>query len=414
MDKEISTDRIKGRRIKRGLYIAGGIAAILGAVWLFRQLLAPSVKRSELVVGEVRAGEMENTVSANGTVEPSSEIVLVSPLSAKIRKIVTENGTRVKSGDAILILDTEYSELEYQRLKDELKLKDNNVVRLKLELEKNIRDIELDDQVKDLQVKNFEALLSDARRLQAIGGMTQEEVDKARQNLSIALLEKKKLENELKYRKESIASSVLNEQIQSSIQRQRLDELAKKLRNATVRAEVPGVITWLDNRIGTQVQEGDPLVRLANISSYSIMAQVSDMHADKISLGQPVQVEVNNTVEMGEIEQILPAVENNTIQFKIRLRKADSDKLRPKMKVPVRIVTGTKQQSMYIPNGPGILAGKSQKVFVLQGDKAEARNVELGFRTSDKVEVISGLKAGDKVILSDMSVYEEKTEIRVR
>lgn len=414
MDKEINRSTIKGRQRKRGLYIAGAIVLLFGLGWIFRQLLAPTVKRSDLIVGEVKAGEMENTVSANGTVEPSSEIVLVSPLSAKVRQVIRENGSVVKSGDPILLLDTEYSELEFQRLKDELKLKDNNVVRLKLELEKNIRDIELDDQVKNLQVKNFEALLSDAKRLQAIGGMTQEEVDKARQNLNIALLEKKKLENELKYRKESIASSVLNEQIQSSIQKKRLDELAKKLKNATIKAEVAGVITWLDNRIGTQVQEGDPLVRLANVSSYSIMALVSDMHADKISIGQQVQVELNNSIEMGEIEQILPAVENNTIQFKIKLQKANSDKLRPKMKVPVRIVTGTKQRSVYIPNGPGILAGKSQKVFVLKEGKAIAKTVELGFRTSDKVEVISGLQAGDKVILSDMSTYEGKSELKVK
>lgn len=414
MDKEISRDRIRGRQRKRALFILGGIAAFFAVMWLFRQLLTPSIKRSEVIVGEVREGEMENTVSANGTVEPSSEIVLVSPLSARIRQIVTENGRQVKSGDPILLLDTEYSELEYERLKDELKLKDNNVVRLKLELEKNIRDIELDDQVKDLQVKNYEALLADARRLQAIGGVTQEEVDKARQNLAIALLEKKKLENELKYRKESIASSVLNEQIQSSIQRQRMDELAKKLQNATIRAGVPGVITWLDNRIGAQVQEGDPLVRLANVSSYGIMAQASDMHADKINVGQTVQVEVNNTIEMGEIEQILPAVENNTIQFKIKLKKADSDKLRPKMKVPVYIITDTRQRSIYIPNGPGILSGKSQKVYVLEGTKAVVRSVELGFRTSDKVEVISGLKAGEKVILSDMSLYEGKSELNVK
>ena len=414
MDKEISRDKIRGQQRKRGLYILGGIVAVAGALWLFRQVLTPVVKRSDLIMGEAREGAMENTISANGTVEPSSEIVLVSPLTAKIRQVITENGTQVKSGDPILILDTEYSELEYERLKDELKLKDNNVVRLKLELEKNIRDIELDDQVKDLQVKNFEALLADARRLQAIGGVTQEEVDKARQNLSIALLEKKKLENELKYRKESIASSVLNEQIQSSIQKQRMDELARKLKNATIRAEVPGVITWLDNRIGTQVQEGEVLVRLANISSYSIMAQASDMHADKINVGQNVQVEVNNTMEMGEIEQILPAVENNTIQFKVRLRKSDSDKLRPKMKVPVRIITDTRQRSIFIPNGPGIRAGNSQKVFVLEGGRVLARTVELGFRTSDKVEVLSGLKPGELVVLSDMSVYEGKTELRVR
>jgi HlyD family secretion protein len=414
MDKEINRGTIKGRQRKRILYVITGLLFLVGIVWVLRQVLAPTIKRSDLIVGEVRAGEMENTVSANGVVEPSSEIVLVSPLSAKIRKVVVENGTAVKKEDAILILDTEYSELEYQRLKDELKLKDNNVVRLKLELEKNIRDIELDDQVKDLQVKNLEAQVSDARRLQSIGGMTLEEVAKARQNLAIALLEKKKLENELKYRKESIASSVLNEQIQSSIQKKRLDELAKKLKNATVKAEVEGVITWLDNRIGTQVQEGDPLVRLANVSSYSIMASVSDMHADKISIGQPVQVELNNAIEMGEIEQILPAVENNTIQFKIKLQKADSQRLRPKMKVAVRIITDTRKRSIFIPNGPGILGGKSQKIFVLTGGRAVAKTVELGFRTSDKVEVVSGLEAGEKVILSDMSVYEGKSELKVK
>ncbi len=414
MDKEINRDTLKSRKRKRGLYVIGGITLLLGVVWIFRQILSPTVRRADIIVGEVKAGEMENTVSANGTVEPSSEIVLVSPLSAKIRQVLIDNGSQVKAGDAILILDTEYSELEYTRLTDELKLKDNNVVRLRLELEKNIRDIELDDQVKNLQVKNFEALLADAKRLKAIGGMTQEEVDKAGQNLNIALLEKKKLENELKYRKESIASSVLNEQIQSSIQKKRLDELAKKLRNSTIRAEVPGVITWLDNRIGTQVQEGNPLVRLANVSSYSIMALVSDMHSDKISIGQPVQVELNNSIEMGEIEQILPAVENNTIQFKIKLQNAGSQKLRPKMKVPVRIITDTKQRSIFIPNGPGILAGKSQKIFVLDGGKATVRNVELGFRTSDKVEVVNGLKPGEKVILSDMSVYEGKSELKVK
>lgn len=414
MDKEIDRNVMSSRRKKRWLTILAAIGILLGVVWIFRQMLGASVKRSELIVGEVKQGEMENTISANGTVEPSSEIVLVSPLSAKIRQVIIENGTVVKGGDPILVLDTEYSELEYQRLKDELKLKDNNVVRLKLELEKNIRDIELDDQVKDLQVKTLEALLADAKRLQAIGGTTLEEVDKARQNLSIALLEKKKLENELKYRKESIASSVLNEQIQSYIQKKRMDELAKKLQNSTIKAEAAGVITWLDNRIGTQVKEGDPLVRLANVSSYSIMAQVSDMHAEKINLGQPVQVELNNAIEMGEIEQILPAVENNTIQFKVKLQKANSDKLRPKMKVPVRIVTDTKQRSVFIPNGPGILAGKSQRVFVLQDGRAVARNVELGFRTSDKVEVLSGLKAGEKVVLSDMSMYEGKSELKVK
>lgn len=414
MDKQIDNRTLRKRKAKRWTYIVGAVAAFALGYWLLSQGLTASVKRTDILVGEVREGEIDNTISANGIVEPSSEIVLVSPLSAKVMKVVKENGTRVEQGEAILILDTEYTQMEFQRLVDELRLKDNNVVKLKLELEKNIRDIELDDQVKDLQLKKLRASLSDAQRLKTIGGVTQEEVDQAKQNLEIALLEKKKLENELKYRKESIASSVQNEQIQASIQKKRLDELGKKLKNATVHSSEAGVITWLENRIGAQINEGEPLVRLANLSSYSIDASVSDMHSEKLVLGMTVQVEVSNGIEMGEIIQILPAVENNTIRFKVRLHKADSDKLRPKMKVPVRIVTDTKSHGMYIPNGQGVSGGTSIKVFVLEDGQAVARTIETGLRTSDKIEVISGLKVGEKVVLSDMSLYKNKSKLKVK
>lgn len=410
MDKAIKREKNYGQGLKYGalLLLVGGL------FWMARIWVIPSVKLADVVVDEVRSGGMDNTVSATGTVEPSTEVVLVSPLATKIKQVLKENGSEVKVGDAVLLLDTEYPEMEYRRLKDELSLKENNVLRLRLELEKNIREIELDDQVKDLQVKNLESLLKDAQRLKAIGGMTQEEVDKARQNLAIALLEKKKLENELRYRKESIASSVKSEEIQSSIQRQRRDELAQKLKQATLRAEVGGVITWLDKRIGTQVQEGDPLVRLANLSSYSLMVQVSDMHADKIAVGQEVQVELNEKTEKGVIEQILPAVENNVIQCKVKLVNAGSAQLRPNMRVPVRIVTQTRQQSLYLKTGPGIGAGKTQRVFVFKDGLAEAREVNFGFRTSDKVEILSGLQAGEQVVISDMSLYEGKTRLKVK
>ncbi|ADQ18042.1 efflux RND transporter periplasmic adaptor subunit [Leadbetterella byssophila] len=410
MDKAITQNRKPSRYIK---YL-GALILVFGAYWVLRQSLLPTVKRTDLVFGEVKSGGMVNTISATGLVEPSTEIVLISPLATKVKQILKDNGSEVKVGDPILLLDTQFADMEFRRLTDELSLKENNVLRLRLELEKNIREIELDDQVKDLQVKNLEAQVKDALRLKSIGGMTQEEVDQARQNLAIALLEKKKLENELKYRKESIASSVKGEELQSSIQRQRRDELAQKIQKATLRAEVDGVVTWIENRIGAQVQEGDPLAKLANLSAYSLMVQVSDMHADKIQVGQEVQVELNQKVEKGEIEQILPAIENNTIQCKVRLMNTGSESLRPKMRVPVRIVTQTRQESKFLPMGPGIKGGRSQELFVVNGSEAKKRVVELGFRTSDKVEVISGLQPGDQVIISDMSLFEDKSRVKIK
>src|SRR5690606_4005653 len=127
-----------------------------------------------------------------------------------------------------------------------------------------------------------------------------------------------------------------------------------------------------------------------------------------------VQVELNQKVEKGEIEQILPAIENNTIQCKVRLMNTGSESLRPKMRVPVRIVTQTRQESKFLPMGPGIKGGRSQELFVVNGSEAKKRVVELGFRTSDKVEVISGLQPGDQVIISDMSLFEDKSRVKIK
>lgn len=414
MDKPLDQSNQRQKFLKKGLIAAGILILAILVLWGLRTLLNRPLDASKLITGTVQFGPIENSITASGQVKPSSELTLTSPLNTRIETVLLKNGAVVQPDDVILALDTEFAELEYQQLKDELELKDNNVVRLKLELEKNIRDIELDDRIKDLQVRNFEALLADAQRLLEIGGSTQEEVEKARQNLAIARLEKQKLENELEYRKASIESDVLNEKIQSSIQEKRLVEIKKKIELATVKAPVAGVVTWIDNNIGNQVTAGSPLVRIANLSSYTIEGQVSDMHAGKIRVGMPVQVRIGNQVLRGDIEQILPAVENNAIQFRIALENPESENLRPNMEVDVRIITAVKEQGLYVPNGPAIRGGRIQNIFVIGTEGAVAREVELGMRTAERVEVLSGLEVGDVVILSDMSAYENRQNIRLK
>src|SRR5690606_25670638 len=204
MDKPLEQTYHRRKTLIKVLIAIGTITFIVLAFWGTRSLLNRPVDLSHLITGTAQYGPIENSITASGLVKPSSELTLISPLNTRIEQVLLINGTRVEPGETILLLETEFAELDYRQLNNELELKQNNVTRLKLELEKNIRDIELDDRIKDLQVQNFEALLSDAQRLLKIGGSTQEEVEKARQNLAIARLEKEKLVNELEYRKASI------------------------------------------------------------------------------------------------------------------------------------------------------------------------------------------------------------------
>ncbi len=414
MDKELNRIYRYRRGVIKGLWILSGIVVLGLVYWVFQTLIDQPLDVSKLATGTVRTGPIENSITASGIVKPSSELTITSPLNTRIERVLVRQGALVHPGEKLMVLNTEFAKLEFQQLEDELKLKKNNVTRMKLELEKNIRDIEIEDQIKDLEVKNYDALLTDARRLLQIGGTTQEEVDKARQNLAIARLQKQKLENELEYRKASIDWEILNQEIQSSIQFTRLTEIKKKIDLASVRAPSAGVITWMDDHIGNQVTEGSPLVRIANLNSYTVEGQVSDIHTGKIKVGLPVQIRPGNQILHGKIEQVLPAVENKAIQFRIALDNPEAEILRPQMEVDVRIVVGIKEVGLYIPNGPGILGGRSQIMFVIQGEEAIARQVETGMRNTERVEIIEGLAPGEKVILSDLSAYAQRQKITLK
>ncbi len=414
MDRQINKRTIQKQSAKKFIYGLVALIILTGSFYLVRQLLDRPTELSDLSIATVKSGTLENTISARGTVKPSSEILLTSPLTTRIQVLKLENGAVVKPGELIMSLNTEFAEIEYELLQEELRLKRNNVTRLKLQLEKNIRDIELDNKIKALEVQNYQSLLSDVEHLQKIGGATNEEIEQALQNLKIAELEKQKLDNELRYRKESLSSDIRNEEIQSAIQAKRLGELGKKIDMTQVKANTSGVITWINNNIGTQVNEGAPLVRIANLSSYSIDAMASDIHSDKIKLGMPVYVRINEHNIQGSIVQILPSVENNTIQFRVELEDPESDQLRPNMQVDIRVITGKKENTIYLANGPAFKGGKTQKLFVLDGDVAISREVEIGMVNTEKVEILSGLAPGEEVIISDMSAYENRSNVSVK
>lgn len=99
------------------------------------------------------------------------------------------------------------------------------------------------------------------QRLYEIGGATKEALNQSQQDLEIARLEKEKLQSEYEYKKASFGQELANENILSSIQRQKLEELGKKLEDSKITANTPGMLTWVEKRIGVQVQEGEPLAK---------------------------------------------------------------------------------------------------------------------------------------------------------
>jgi len=414
MDREIAPEYVKSEKSRRWVIGTLIVFSIIVAIYLFRQSLTSSIDANRIRTGIVQTGDVENTLTATGEVIPAYEQIITSPIKASIKRVLLTPGTRIEPGQAILELDKSLTQIEFERFQDQLSLKQNSIEQLRMKLNKELYDAEIGDKIKSLNINKLRADFEDARRLQKVGGGTAEDITRAENALKIAELEKKQLENNLSYNRESMSASLRETQLGAQIEGKNLKELQHKLRMADIVADRKGVLTWVNENIGSSVSEGEMLAKVADLGSFRVDGSCSDVYADQVKVGMGVLVKLNETVLQGIITQVKPAVKDGVIGFAIQLDNASNVSLRPNMKVDVYVVTNVSLKTLRIQNGPAFTGKRKQFIYVLENGKALRREVETGLSNFDYVEIKSGLKVGEKVILTDMNQYEHLEEISIK
>ena len=395
--------------------MAIGVLVFVIIVFSFRQLIRPTIRSGNFSIASVETGDVLATVSASGTVLPEFEEIKTSPISSRIIKIYQSLGSEVNTGDTILTLDINSSNTALEKLKDELALKKNNATKLKLQLEKTIIDLNTQFNIKKLSVESMEADLKEERYLDSIGGGTKEKIEKAELNLKISKLELEQINQTIENSEKAMEADLVGLNYEINIQQNNINELESKIDRATIKADKKGVIISINSQIGQSVSEGEELAKVANLQSYEVDGSISDMHSEKLSNGASVIVRINGQTDIdGEVVSISPAIEENLIQFKIKLAQKEHPQLRPNMKVDVFLVTAFKKSVLRIENGAFYQGGIRQKVFVVENGKLVQKEVEFGESNIDYVEIVNGLSKGDKIVTSDMEDYTKSEQLFIK
>lgn len=414
MDRAISRKDRNKRWIRTSLVAVSLLAFVGLAIYLTRRGLALSIDGDRILISTAELGTVSHTLTASGLVSPAFEEVISSPIQANIQEVLVSVGTEIKPGTSILSLDKSFAELDYEKQQQELKLKANGIKKLRLELKKKLFDLKITDSTKALNIAQLEAELVDAKRLEKIGGGTKEDISLIETRLKISKLEKRKLEHDLSIEQQQTEASLEDLQIQYSIQRNSLKSVKEKLDRANIAASRPGILTWANENIGTTIQEGEMLARVADLSSYKVVGTCSDLFMDRLQVGMEVIIQLNTEVRTpGRIANIRPTVENNIMTFEVELEESDHTLLRPNMRVEVFVVTASKSNVVRVANGPAFNGRSTQSVFVVQDGKAIRRKVKVGLNSFEFVEIESNIKPGEKVIISDMERYETRNEISI-
>jgi HlyD family secretion protein len=414
MDRAISTTTQHRRRLRTWLLGIGAVLAVLGAALGLRTVVQPSLRRVDILTARVETGDVDAALTAAGTVIPGREAVLVSPIQSTIRRVALAVGARVQPGQTILELDKDLAASALAKLDDEQLRNQNKNAQLTLTLARSLTDLLAQQQAQDLRVSSLQSALRDEQRLLELGGGTAEAVRQAELNLRTARLEAKRLRQQLANQRLASRADSRELSFTVSMQQRAIQEQAAKLRQADISSQLPGVLTWVNDNLGSTVQAGDALARVADLSRYRVRATIADTYADQLRPGDAVRVRLGPGNDLrGTVASISPAVDKGVVTFYATLNNDHHPALRANLRADVFVLTRAHRAVPRLKNGPFYQGGQEQPVFVLAGGRAVRRVVRFGDSNADYVQVLSGLAKGEEVVISDTKAYVDTPELRV-
>lgn len=202
----------------------------------------------------------------------------------------------------------------------------------------------------------------------------------------------------------------------SENQIKQIEQTGKSLRTLTLYSPVSGFVTQKMAVQGVKVMPGEKLFDIADFSELWIIADIYEYELPFVKVGQQARITLSyfpGKEFLSKIDYIYPAISADTRTAKVRLTLSNPQgQLKPQMftNVEIKINLGSK---LVIPDSAVIDTGKSQVVYVDKGEGAfEPREVELGMRSDGSVEVLRGIKAGDKVVSSANFLIDSEAQFK--
>lgn len=390
------------------------IAGIL-IYFIYKLTSITTLKEGDFKTAVVDRGTVMDYFPAKGVVQPGSEVLLLCPEASVIKDIVKEPGSHVRAGDPIIILDPKPIQTQIDNLKDQLEVKHNNLQKNILNARSTKIDLEYNVEVKKLKIASLKAKLADQEQLLEVGGISPSKVDETRQALALAEKDLQTVQEKNSIKLEQLKADQEGLKLQISIQEKELAEKEELLKKMIIRAPSAGIILQINGKKGERVSKHNLLVKMSDLSAFKIEGSIDDKLAREIETGTKVYAIINNEKLSGQIGNISPEVVDNRIEFDVFLEKNNDKKLLPNMSVDMMVVRAEKDSVLRISNGPAFNKGTNEfDVYVVKARMAKRTSIITGLKGKDYVEIVSGLKEGDVVIISDIPVFRNVDEIVIQ
>ena len=406
------------KKIRTAIMIVVGLAAVGGITYGLTKLkpAAPPLDPSTAVIDTVKRGEMVRDVRGNGTLVPQVTRWVPAPADGRVENILLQAGVEVSPETVIVELSNPQLEQQATDAEFQVKAAEADAENLKVKLESDAMTQK--SQIATINAQYSQAKMQlDADESLAKQGLVADLV------LKISRVAVQDLANRLKVEQERLAVNSKSTKAQLNAASSRLQQLrvmAKLRRDQVdalkVRAGTAGVLQQVSVQVGQQVTPGLNIARVADPASLKAVLRVAETQIKDVRVGQPVLVDTRNGVIQGTVSRIDPAAREGTFDVDASLIGPLPPSARPDLSVDGTIELERLKDVLKVGRPAFGQANQTIGMFVLTPDGSEAvrTKVTLGRNSVSTVEILDGLKEGDKVIISDTSALDSYNRIRLK
>ena len=415
MDRPISEDVKKSRR-KKAMMKWGGVAAVVVMLAiLLPMFMRKSVNRSSIVITDVDRGTIATSLSASGRVEPAFEQVIVSPISTRIMEVYCVPGDSLQAGTPIMLLDLSDTQTSLSKAEDQQRLKQIEIDRKKLDNSTSLSDLEMKIRVKEMEVNSLQMSLENERYLDSIGSGTGERVREAEMKLETEKLQLQQMRAQLENSRKVAEASINSSNVELAILSRDLGDMQRKMDDAKIKSPRNAVLTFINDQVGAQINAGEHIATIADLSHFRLKGELAEGYLDRVGSGSKVVVKVGKTSLDGIITNISPNAKDGLVTFFVSLTESDAPCLRSGLKADINVLSDVIEDAVRIRRFPDYKKPGKYWIYVLTSDDTLTKTeVTLGESNWEYVEVISGLKPGDKVVTSDISKFNNNKNITLK
>jgi len=412
-------DRPLAPRARRWPLLLGGGVAVVAAVVLLaggriRQALSAdvAVSAARLSIATVDIAPLTRDVAGEGRVVAAQSPTLFAPGAGTVT-LIARAGDPVRQGQVLARVDS-------PELTNRLAQERSNVDALRADLAR--AEVDARQQAAALQSAYENARIDQqtaqndlARQTQAFeaGATARMQVERAQDTLAKAKLALDQAAGLRGLKTDSLKLDV--QARQSALARQQLlvADLERQVGELQVRSPVDGQVGQLFIADRTNVARDTKLLSVIDLSALEVQMQVAESFARELQPGMPGEISGNGQRWAGQVSSVSPEVVNGEVAARLRFAGAQPEQLRQNQRLSVRVLLDRRDKVLGVARGSFVDEGGGSYAYVVRGGQAEKVAVKLGARSLERVEVLSGLSVGDRVVISGADNFKGAARVLI-